>query len=66
MNKERRKKKKKTPQTQRRLEITPTATERSAQLTVLMRQVENRLRQVSRLHDTAYFDGAFVFDEFAD
>lgn len=48
------------------LKITPTATERRAQLAVLMRKVENRLGQVGRLHDTAYFHGAFVFNEFAD
>ena len=31
-----------------------------------MREVQNGLRQIRGLDDAAHFDGAFVFDEFAD
>lgn len=46
-------------------DITASAAKRSANLAVLVGQVEHRLWQVGRLHDAADFDGAFVFDEFA-
>lgn len=31
-----------------------------------MRQIKHWLGKIGRLHDTAHFDGAFVFDEFAN
>jgi hypothetical protein len=51
---------------QQRSSIAATAPERRTQLAVLVREIQDRLRQVGRLDNTADLDGPFFLDEFAD
>lgn len=46
--------------------IATAAAEHGTELAVLVREVQNRLRQVGSLDNASDLDGAFVFDEFAD
>lgn len=48
------------------LSVAAAAAEGRTELTVLMCEVENRLRQIGSLDDTADLDGTFALDELAD